>query len=33
MALAQFRMKNNDPMNKDTYVVPVQAPIIILDRK
>ena len=33
MALAHFRMLNNELLNNDTYVVPEQAPIIILDGK
>ena len=31
MSLSQFTMLNNDMMNKDTDMVPYQAPIIILD--
>ena len=31
MSLSQFTMLNNDMMNKDTEMVPYQAPIIILD--
>ena len=30
MALANFRMINNDLVNKDTDVVPYQAPLIVL---
>ena len=33
MALAYFRIKNNELLNKDTDVVPEQAHIIILDIK
>ena len=33
MALAHFRMLNNEFLNKDPYVVPEQVPLIILDRK
>ena len=31
MALENFRMLNNEFLNKDPYVVPEQAPLIILD--
>ena len=30
--LAYFRMLNNEFLNKDPYVVPEHAPIVILDR-
>ena len=30
MSLAHFRIINNDMLNNDTYVVPDQAPLIIL---
>ena len=33
MALAHFININNDMVNKDPYVVPEQAPLIILYRK
>ena len=33
MDLAYFRMSSNDPINKDTEVVPEQTPKIILDIK
>ena len=33
MALAQFRILNNDFLNKGTYLVPEQAPFITIDRK
>ena len=33
MALSYFRMLNNELFNKYPYVVPEQAPLIILDRK
>ena len=33
MALAHFRVLNNEFLNNDTDVVPEQAPLIILDRK
>ena len=32
MALARFSILNNELMNKDLYMVPEQAPLIILDR-
>ena len=32
MVLANFIMLNNDIMNKDPYVVPYQAPIVIIDK-
>ena len=33
MALSHFRMLNIELFNKDPYVVPKQAPLIILDSK
>ena len=33
MALAHFRMLTNEMLNKDTYIVPEEAPLIILDSK
>ena len=33
MAPAHFKMLNNELLNKDTYVVPEQPPIITLDIK
>ena len=33
MSLSHFRMINNELLNKDTYLVPEQAPVIILDSK
>ena len=33
MDLAHFRMLNNEFLKKDPYMVPEQAPLIILDRK
>ena len=33
MDLAHFRMINNYFLNKDSYVVPEQAPLIIMDGK
>ena len=33
MDLAHFIMRNNDLMNKDKYLVPEQAPLIILNGK
>ena len=33
MALAHFRMINNELLNKDPDLVPEQAPIVILDNK
>ena len=33
MSLAHFRMLNDELFNKDTYVDPEQAPLIILDGK
>ena len=33
MDLAHFRMLINELLNKDTYIVPEEAPIIILDSK
>ena len=33
ISLARFRMISNDFLNKDPYVVPEQAPLIILDIK
>ena len=32
-AISHFRSINNDILNKDTYVVPEQSPLIILDAK
>ena len=31
--LSHFRKLNNEFLNKDSYVVPEQAPLIIFDRK
>ena len=31
MALAHFRILNNEFLNKDPYVVPEKSPLIILD--
>ena len=33
MALAHFRMLINELLNKDPYIVPKEAPLIILDSK
>ena len=33
IAPENFRMLNNELLNKDPYVVPEQAPLVILDRK
>ena len=33
MALSHFRMLNNELLNKHQYVVPEQAPLVILDIK
>ena len=33
MAISHFRILNNDLLNKDPYVVPEQATVIILDIK
>ena len=33
MALAHFRILNNELVNKDTYVIPEQATLILLDSK
>ena len=33
MALAYFRMLIHELLNKDTYIVPEEAPLIILDSK
>ena len=33
MALAHFRMLNNELFNKDPYLVPEQAPLVILGGK
>ena len=33
MALAHFRMLNNELLKKDPYVVPEQTPLVILDIK
>ena len=33
MALAYFRMLIHEFLNKDTYIVPKEAPIIILDNE
>ena len=32
MALKNFRMLNNEVLNKDPYVIPKQAPLVILDK-
>ena len=33
MALAHFRMLINELSNKDPYIVPEEAPLIVLDNK
>ena len=33
MALAHFRMLIHELLNKDTYIVPEEAPLIVLDSK